>query len=63
MVGSYDNGFAFITLRDDLEEQLRAVGIDWDIASFVADKQIEFLELLHQNREFAFVFGFDERVR
>jgi len=53
-----DNRFTLITFGDDLKEKFRAVGINRNIPPFIANEQIKFVELLHEKREFSFVFGF-----
>lgn len=47
-VGRQDETFAFITIGDDPEEQLRTVFIDRDIAPLVKDEQIQPLKFPEQ---------------
>ena len=47
-IGGDDDGFAFITLGNDLKKQLGAVRINGNIAPLVANQQIQVVELLHK---------------
>jgi len=61
-ISGNNNGFTLVAFRNDLKEEFRAVGIDGNIAPFVADEEVEFVKLLHKVGEFAFVFGFGKCV-
>ena len=61
-VGSDDDGFAFITLGNDLKKQFSAVRINGNITPFVTNQQIQVIKLLHKARQISLLFSLGERV-
>jgi len=47
-VGSDNDRFAFVTFGNNAEKEFGAVGINGNIAPFITDEQIHFIELLHK---------------
>ena len=39
-VGRDDDGAVFVAAGDELEEEVRGTGLDWDVSEFVDDEQV-----------------------
>ncbi len=61
-ISGNNEGFTLVALGDDLKEELGAVGVDGNIAPFVADEQVELVEMLHKAGERALTLGLGEGV-